>query len=205
MTARSMPYALTYPLDADQVQNLDDMLRVLYEDLRNGNLQIGTTQLTGLIDLATQVTGILLAADFPALTGDITTVAGTLVTILATVNATPGTGTKITANAKGLVTAVAAALLASADFVNQGTTTTVLHGNAAGNPSWGAVNLATEVTGNLPVTNLNSGTSASNLTFWRGDGVWSAVITTGITGLLTNGDATNPELVFDSFGDVVTT
>jgi hypothetical protein len=30
-------------------------------------------------------------------------------------------------------------LLASNDFVNQGTTTTVLHGNAAGNPSWGAV------------------------------------------------------------------
>ena len=29
--------------------------------------------------------------------------------------------------------------LASADFVNQGTTTTVLHGNAAGNPSWAAV------------------------------------------------------------------
>lgn len=37
--------------------------------------------------------------------------------------------------------------LASADFANQGTTTTVLHGNAAGNPSFGAVNLASDVTG----------------------------------------------------------
>lgn len=59
--------------------------------------------------------------------------------------------------------------LASAQHANEGTTTTVLHGNGAGNPSWGAVSLTADVTNTLPVANggtgLTSGTSGGILAF----------------------------------------
>jgi hypothetical protein len=49
------------------------------------------------------------------------------------------------------------ATLASAQFANQGTISAVLHGNAAGNPSWGSVSLTADVSGTLPAGNGGTG------------------------------------------------
>jgi hypothetical protein len=82
-----------------------------------------------------------------------------------------GTGTDINATAAGAANTFLAGVasadptfrgitLASADFANQGTTSTVLHGNAAGNPSFGAVSLSADVTDTLGAANGGSGVAS---------------------------------------------
>ena len=60
------------------------------------------------------------------------------------------------------------------NVLTMGATGSVLRTTDGTNPTWGKVDLTSNIQGNLPVTHLNSGATANSGTFWRGDGVWAS-------------------------------
>lgn len=67
------------------------------------------------------------------------------------------------------------------DKIEPADTRTLTNKTIAGVNNTLTVRLANDVTGNLPTTNLNSGTSATSSTFWRGDGTWAPLPASGLT------------------------
>jgi hypothetical protein len=124
----------------------------------------GTTGLTP----STATTGaVTLAGTLAVANGGTGLTAGTSGGVLAyTATGTLASSAALTANALVLGGGAGAA---PAPLGSLGTTSTVLHGNAAGAPTFGAVALGTDVSGTLPVANggtgLTAGTSGGILAY----------------------------------------
>lgn len=86
-------------------------------------------------------------------------------------------------------------VLASALFQNQGTANTVLHGNAAGNPTWSAVSLTADVSGTLPVGNGGTGATTldlNELLIGNGTSAINSINSPGGNSILTHSGAGAP-------------
>ncbi|WP_413942835.1 hypothetical protein [Bdellovibrio sp. HCB-162] len=148
--------------------------------------QLSNSDVTGLGTLATKnsvdlgtadATGTLAAARMPALTGDVTSTAGSLTTTLANSGVTAGTYSKVTVDAKGRVTV--GANISAADVTTALTYTPV---NKAGDVMTGLLGLNSLASDPAGLTAADKGkvwynTTSNQIKYWDG-----AVKALGVSG-----------------------
>lgn len=118
---------------------------------------LNTLATAGNVNLTSAVAGIL-----PVANGGTGIASGTSGGILAyTAAGTLASSALLTANA--IMLGGGAGVVPSTPL-GLGTTVQVLHGNAAGAPTWGAVSLTADVTGTLPIGNGGTGTTTGSIT-----------------------------------------
>jgi hypothetical protein len=124
------------------------------------NLDLST--ISGLLDLSTQVTGILNVSHLDQTTFNIGTMGGLINLATQVTGVLPiahgGTNSSTALSGSSIMISNGTAIVQGA----AGTTTTVLHGNAAGAPTYSAVTLTADVTGVLPLANGGTASALSD-------------------------------------------